>query len=326
MKILVTGSLGRVGRRLTQELLAEGHEIIGFDMAEPKGKLDFEHIQGNLADLEAVQKAVSQAEAVYHLGAYMSWVEADAPKLFHSNVTGTYNLLHAMSGKDIARFVTASTGEVYPETSAQYLPVDEHHPRNPTSMYGMTKLLCEEMTWFHARKYKIPSVIIRFSHTQDASELLDPDSFFSGPRFFLNSKIRQQTMFGNAKALAALEPHFDGQEKLLLSRGEDGTPFRMCICETRDLTQGLRLALHSEKAVGQAIAVGPDEAVAFEHAIDKMHRLTGLPVADVRLPGAAVNYTTSNAKAKELLGFRPQYNFDIMLEEAFQARLERVGH
>lgn len=324
MRILVTGSCGRVGRRLASELLAEGHEVVGFDVAEPQKETPFEYIQGNLADMEAVLRAVNGVEAVYHLGAFMSWVNEDAPKLFEANVTGTFNLLHALRDKDISRFVIASTGEVYPETSAEYLPVDEHHPRKPTSTYGMTKLLCEELTAFHLRKYGLPAVIIRVSHTQDASELLDPDSFFSGPRFFLNSKIRQQKMFGNHQAAAVLEQYFDGQEKLLLSRGEDGTPYRMCICETRDMTQGMRLALKADKAVGQTIAVGPDEAVSFDEAIQLMHEETGLPIADVKLPGAAVNYATSNAKAKELLGFKPQWNFRSMLKEAVIARLERT--
>lgn len=323
MKILVTGCYGRVGRKLCDELLKLGHDVIGFDQVAPAVPPAFEYIQGTLEDPAAVERAVEGAEAVFHMGAFMSWVEADAPKLFNANVAGTYHLLHAVAKKGLKRFILASSGEVYPETSAAYLPVDEHHPRRPTSFYGMTKLLCEEMLWFYARKYGIPSVVIRLSHTQDAAELLDPDSFFSGPRFFLNSKIRQQKAFGNTRAVAALEEHYDGQEKLLISRGEDGTPYRMCICETRDLVQGLILALHSDRAAGETIAVGPDEAVSFDEAVRMMHEATGLPVADVKLPGPAVNYHTSNAKAKELLNFRPQWNFARMLEEAVAARRER---
>lgn len=325
MRILVTGSNGRVGRRLIDELLSEGHEVVGFDMAEPKNGTPYDYIQGNLANMEDVTRAVERVDAVVHLGAYMSWVNEDAPKLFEANVIGTYNLLHALRNSNISRLVVASTGEVYPESSAEYLPVDEHHPRKPSTMYGMTKLLCEEMTAYHERKYGLPSVIIRVSHTQDASELLDPDSFFSGPRFFLNSKIRQQKMFGNQKNVALLEKHYNGQEKLLLSRGEDGTPYRMCICETRDMTQGMRLALQSDRAVGQTIAVGPDEAISFDEAIRLMHEATGLPIADVKLSGSAVNYTTSNAKAKELLGFRPQWNFQSMLKEAVHVYRERIN-
>jgi len=325
MKVLVTGCFGRVGGKVCAELLAKGYDVIGLDVSPPKGPCDHEYVQAPLEDTDAVGFAVEKADAVIHLGAFMSWFEQDAPKVFSANVTGTFHLLQAAARKKVQKLLFASTGDVYPESSAVYLPVDEHHPRRPTSVYGMTKLLGEEMVWFHARKYGIPSVVLRFSHTQDAAELLDPDSFFSGARFFLRGKIRQMRKFGNAKALALLESHDDGTEKLLLSRGEDGTPYRMPICDTRDLVQGVLLALESEKAVGETMAIGPEEAISFDEAIRLMHEITGLPVVDVRLPGPAVHYHTSIAKAKELLRFRPRWSFADMLKEAAVAWRERTG-
>jgi UDP-glucose 4-epimerase len=325
MKVLVTGCFGRVGSKVCAELLNKGYDVIGLDTAQPRGRCDFEYVQASLEDADAVGRAVEKADAVIHLGAFMSWFDQDAPKVFSTNVTSTFHLLQAVARQNVQKLLFASTGDVYPESGAAYLPVDEHHPRRPTSVYGMTKLLGEEMVWFHSRKYGIPSVVLRFSHTQDASELLDPDSFFSGARFFLRGKIRQQRMFGNVKALAILEPHDDGTEKLLLSRGEDGTPYRMPICDTRDLVQGIILALEAEKAIGETIAIGPEEAVSFDEAIRIMHEVTGLPIVDVRLPGPAVHYHTSIAKAKELLHFRPRWSFADMLKEAAVAWRERAS-
>jgi len=96
---------------------------------------------------------------------------------------------------------------------------------------------------FFARTTGMETVVLRFSHTQDASELLDPDSFFSGPRFYLRARIRQQAAFGNSAVVEALKPHDDGTEKLLISRGQDGTVFRMPITDTRDIVDGLIAAL-----------------------------------------------------------------------------------
>ena len=73
------------------------------------------------------------------------------------------------------------------------------------------------------------------------SELLDPASFFSGPRFFLQPKIRQQEGFGNTAVVAALRAIDDGQEALVLSRNEAGRPFRMHITDTRDMVAGILL-------------------------------------------------------------------------------------
>lgn len=324
MRVLVTGANGRVGRSVVAELLRMGHSVVGLDLGPaPAAKANLSYVQGALEDQAAVARATTDVDAVIHLGALMSWVEADAPRVFASNVTGTFNLMEAVARKGLKRFVFGSSGEVYPENRSVFLPLDEHHPTQPNTAYGMSKLLGEDMVWFYARKYGIPAVALRFEHTQDASELLDPDSFFSGPRFFLRGKIRQQRQFGNTRALAVLEPLDDGTEKLLLMRGEDGTPYRMLICDTRDLTQGIVLALTAPRAVGEAIGIGPNEAVSFEEALAWMHEATGLPVVEANLPGPAVNYYASNAKARELLGFRPQWDFRAMVAEAAAAWTKR---
>lgn len=105
-------------------------------------------------------------------------------RIFQANVLGSFHLFEAAAAAGVRRLIFASSGEVYPERSPAYLPVDEHHLTRPGSYYGMTKLLGEEMAWFYARKFKIPTVVLRFEHTQDAAELLDPDSFFPARAFF----------------------------------------------------------------------------------------------------------------------------------------------
>jgi UDP-glucose 4-epimerase len=208
---------------------------------------------------------------------------------------------------------------VYPEGAAQYLPIDERHPREPRSAYGMTKLLLEDMTWFFARAYEIGATVIRLPHTQDAAELLDPDSPFSGPRFFLRPKIAQQRAFGNDKVVALLSAFDDGSERLLLSRGADGTPYRMPIADTRDTAEGIVAAVIRPEARGHTIALGPAEATDFAAALPRMREITGLRVADVELPGPAVSYTVDTSLARRLLGVTPHHDFDSMLREAGQA-------
>jgi UDP-glucose 4-epimerase len=247
----------------------------------------------------------------------MSWLPADAGRVYAANATGTFHLLRAAAAAKLRRFVLASTGEVYPEVRPRYLPVDESHPREPTSVYGLSKLLAEEMTAFFQRTQGLPFVILRLSHTQDARELADPASFFSGPRFFLRSKIRQQREFGNARALAVLEPLDDGTEKHLVQCAEDGTPYRMMFADTRDIAEAVVLAIDAPRAQNATIFVGPDEATALDAAVELMAARTRLPVVRASLPGPAVDYTTSNARARELLGFRPRWTFASMVEDAF---------
>jgi UDP-glucose 4-epimerase len=324
--ILVTGSAGRVGSRVARELLAAGYRVTGFDLrASGIDHPAFREALGGFDDRAAAKEAVQGAEAILHLGAFMSWLPADRDRLFTANVEGTRVLLEEAAAVKPKRLVFASSGEVYPENVPDYQPIDEDHPLNPRSPYGLSKLLSEEIVRFFERASGTPATILRFSHTQDASELLDPGSFFSGPRFFLKPKIRQQEGFGNAAAVAALRAIDDGSEALVLSRNEAGQPFRMHITDTRDMVAGILLALSDERAAGRTFNLGATEPVDFAVALPMMAELTGLPLKTIDLPGAGVFYETSNARIRTELGYEPQWTFERMIGEAAQARVKRAS-
>lgn len=324
--ILVTGSAGRVGSRVARQLLDTGHRVTGFDLrASGIDHSAFREVLGGFDDRAAAREAVQGAEAILHLGAFMSWLPADRDRLFTANVEGTRVLLEEAAAVKPQRLVFASSGEVYPENVPDYQPIDEDHPLKPRSPYGLSKLLGEEIVRFFERASGTSATTLRFSHTQDASELLDPGSFFSGPRFFLQPKIRQQEGFGNVAAVAALRAIDDGAEALVLSRNEAGRPFRMHITDTRDMVAGILLALSDERAAGRTYNLGATEPVDFAVALPMMAQLTGLPLKTIDLPGAGVFYETSNARIRTELGYEPQWTFERMIGEAAQARVKRAS-
>ncbi|WP_031465270.1 NAD-dependent epimerase/dehydratase family protein [Sciscionella sediminilitoris] len=314
MKIAVTGAAGRLGRLLTDRLAERGHEVVPIDIAPP--------VRLALSDRDGLIAACAGTEVVIHLAARMSWNRADEAALFEANVLGTANVAEA-AARAGAKLVLASTGEVYPEGSPVYQPLDEDHPRAPRSVYGLTKCLAEDTVAFYRRARGLRAVVLRFSHFQDAAELLDERGFFSGPRFFLRQKIEQQRGFGNTGAVAALEPHEDGSTKLVLSRGADGTAFRMGILDTRDLASGVLAAAESPGLDGEVIGIGADDSVGFDHLVPELARHSGLSYVDVTLPGPAVHYTTSNERARELLGFTVEFPIEQMIAEAAAARRAR---
>lgn len=325
MAILVTGSAGRIGSRVVDRLLAEGQAVTGFDLrGTERSASGYREVVGAFDDRAAAREAVQDAEAILHLGAFMSWLPADADKLFRANVDGTRVLMEEAAGMKPSRIVFASSGEVYPENVPDYLPVDEDHPLKPRSAYGLSKQLGEEIVRYAARGTGIPATILRFSHTQDASELLDETSFFSGPRFFLQPKIRQQEGFGNAAAVAALKAVDGGAPALVLSRNENGRPFRMHITDVRDMVDGILLALRSAKAAGRIYNLGATAPVDFAHALPLMAQATGLLLKTVDLPGSGVFYETSNARIRAELGFEPQWTIERMIAEAAAARADRA--
>lgn len=326
MSILVTGSSGRVGSAVVSRLLSEGEVVRGLDLrASGRNHRDFSEVTGALSDPEAVEAAMEGVTHILHLGAFMSWAPQDRGRMFEANVEGTRVLLDAATQAGVARFVFASSGEVYPENVPQFLPVTEEHPLLANSPYGLTKLLGEELVRFHQRAGRMETVILRFAHTQDASELLDETSFFSGPRFFLQPRIRQQEGFGNHAVADLLRAADPGVPAHVVARNENGRPFRMHITDTRDMVEGVLLAMRSENAAGQVFNLGATEPVDLGRLVHAMAESTGLPVVEVDLPGAGVWYHTSNDKIRRVLGFEPQWTIERMLEEAVQARRTRLA-
>ncbi len=317
MTLLVTGSAGRIGRSLVQKLLANQHSVRGIDL-RPSGiaHARFAEVLAPFDDSDAVGKAMDGVRVVFHLGAFMSWLPHDQQKLYTANVEGTRVVIDAAVRAGVERFIFASSGEVYPEGAPERLPVDETHPTRPRSFYGLSKLLGEEMVRWAGRSHGLAFTILRFSHTQDAAELLDPASAFSGPRFFLQPRIRQQEAMGNGAAVAALRAVDDGTPAMVLARNEQGRPFRMMITDTRDMVGGLCATLQSPRMIGETCNLGATKPVDFADVLPEMARITGLPLRLVDLPGAGVYYETSNERFRTFTGYEPTYTFHRMLEEA----------
>lgn len=327
MRILVTGASGRVGSALAASLRKQGHWVRGFDLNTPPVELD-DTVTGSLMDSSALEQAVDGIDAVAHLAALMAWHPKDTPKLFEVNVTGTYQLLQAAKAHKVGRFVFASSGEVYPELNPRTLPITEHHPKLPTSPYGITKLLGEQMVRVTGEQAGMPYVILRFSHTQAADELLDPNSFFSGPRFYVNAKIRQLEGLPSSPAvdetLAALRAVATEEEQLYISLDQNGTPFRMGMCDVRDMIQGVSLGLTHERAVNETFNIGARNAFEFDKAVEHLAKYTGMRVHHVKMATVAYQYETSVEKAMDLLGYEPKFDIFSMIDDAAQRRAARA--
>jgi UDP-glucose 4-epimerase len=323
MHVAVTGACGRVGRVVVAELLDRGHRVTGLDLrapAEPVAGLT--HLTGDLAALPPGDPRLADVEAVAHLGALMSWDETDAERLLAANTTATATLVRALTGARVRRFVLASSGEVYPENSPQYQPLDEQHPRLPGTWYGLSKLLAEEVVAFAGRTQGWSTVVLRFAHTQDPAELLDPDSSFSGPRFFASRRLPRARAAGYDAAAQALEPFAGDDGTLLLAHREDGEPVRMPILATSDLAHGVVLALEATTTGHEVVGLGPDESLDLADLARDLAAAAGLRTVDVTFP-VAPSYRTSNVRATELLGFVPRVTRDDLVREAAAAHRSR---
>ncbi len=158
MRVLVTGGAGYIGSHTLLELMAQGHEVCVLDNysnATPEvltrvrtlsnGQVtDFTGDVRDANKLDEVMQAF-QPDAVIHFAGLKAVGEStEKPLLYYDvNVAGTLSLLHAMDRAGCKKIIFSSSATVYGDPV--YLPYDEAHPTNPTSVYGQTKLAAEKM-------------------------------------------------------------------------------------------------------------------------------------------------------------------------------------
>ena len=178
-KILLTGAAGFIGFHLTQRLLAEGTEIIGFDSVndyyDPTLKLSrlallqaqpgFTFIKGDLADRTAVEGlfAAHRFDAVIHLAAQAGVRYSITNPLAYadSNLTGFLHILEGCRHAQIKHLVYASSSSVYGANAK--LPFSEHHNiDHPLSLYAASKKANELMAHTYASLYQLPVTGLRF--------------------------------------------------------------------------------------------------------------------------------------------------------------------
>jgi len=143
MKILVSGSSGFIGNRLSKALLDRGHDVTGFDL-EQSPQSGYSTILGDLRSYEDVDKAVQRKEVIYHLGALANLnICREKPlETVQVNVLGTANVAKACQKHD-AKLIYASSCHVYGHQN--HFPVTEDNVPNPSEIYSATKLAGERI-------------------------------------------------------------------------------------------------------------------------------------------------------------------------------------
>lgn len=165
MKVLVTGATGFTGGHLARHMLAHGHDVAvlvrptSVDRAAALRNEGAELRVGDLADAEAVARAASGCEVVYHIAAtYREAGQGDAAYT-RVNVDGTRHVLDAARAGGVRRVVHCSTGGVHGHI--EHPPANEDAPLAPGDVYQRSKLEAEQLASAYGAAHGLDVVIAR---------------------------------------------------------------------------------------------------------------------------------------------------------------------
>ncbi len=163
MKVLLTGSTGFIGQKLFCWLEENGFQVNALvrDRRNLKTTDNSSIFEGDILDEEVLRKASNEVDVVFHLVAKTHDLSSidNTKEYFRINVEGTRNLLNACVDAKIKHFVFFSSVKAMVENSEDTL--DETHNPNPTTPYGESKLVAEELVLEYGKKYGFKTTILR---------------------------------------------------------------------------------------------------------------------------------------------------------------------
>ncbi len=176
---LVTGGQGFIGGHLVKALLDRGDDVVVLDLAGAPGRAleihgiagDVELTEGDVADRQVVEGAVSGIDSVFHLAAQtlVGPAAADPAGTYRSNVAGTWTVLEAAREAGVGAVVVASSDKAYgPSDSLPYHEDDELRPAAP---YEGSKAAADVISRSYWPAYGLPVGVTRLANVYGGGDL-----------------------------------------------------------------------------------------------------------------------------------------------------------
>ena len=304
---LVTGGAGFIGSNLCEAIMKKGCRVRCLDDLST-GKMEniealmrdkrFEFIKGDVKELTTCIDACENVDFVLHQAAWGRVTRSIEMPIFYcaNNICGTLNMLEAARVKGVRKFVYASSSSVYGDEPN--LPKKEGIEGNLLSPYAVTKRCDEEWAKQYTRHYGMDTYGLRYFNVFGRRQ--DPDGAYAAviPRF-----IRML---------------LNGEQPVINGDGRQSRDFTYI---ENVIEANLKACAAGKDAAGEAynIAYG-----GREYLIDVYYSLRdalGVTTEPIFGPERAGDIRHSNAdisKAKEMLGYDPEWSFERGIREAIE--------
>jgi UDP-glucose-4-epimerase GalE len=313
--VLVAGGAGYIGSHAVKALASAGARVVVYDnlsaghreavhaaaVAAGSAGAAVSLVEGDIGDTAKVEETLRahRVDAVMHFAAWLAVSDSvrDPIGYYRNNVVGTLSMLEAMAAAGVRRFVFSSTCAVF--GSPEETPIPETHPTRPINAYGQTKLAIEHALPHFETAYGLRWVALRYFNAAGA----DPDGQLGedhSPEIHLIPRA-----LAAAAGRGDLEVFGDDYET------PDGTCLRDYV-HVSDLADAHVRALRwlEGGSPSNVFNLGNGRSHSVLEVIRTVEDVTGSPVPfrfAARRPGDPAALLASNARIRDVLGWRPRH-------------------
>ncbi len=314
MKVLVAGGAGYIGSIMTRMLVESRHEVTVLDNLSVGHKSAVSEparlVVGDLGDSPLVDKLLAgfKPDCVMHFAAKSQVPESvRKPDLyFENNVGQGVSFLNAVCRSGVRRFVFSSTASVYGAPAK--IPITEDSPLQPTSPYGDTKRILEELLASYERAYGLRYASLRYFNVVGAYQGLGEDH-------------RPETHLVPLVLQSALDP---GREFSIYGddyETRDGTCVRDYL-HVHDLCQAHLLAMDAIADRSVVYNLGSGRGFTVKEVFDTAREVTGRDIryrVATRRPGDPPALVASSELIRKELGWEPKHpDLNRMIQDAWE--------
>lgn len=307
IKVLVTGADGFIGSHLTELLLEKGYKVKALAyynsfnnwgwLEDLPANTNLEIVTGDIRDPHFVKQIMAGTQIVFHLAALIA-----IPYSYHApdsyvdtNIKGTLNVCQAARELGGIRVLSTSTSEVY--GTAQYVPIDEKHPKQPQSPYSATKIAADAIALSFYNAFELPLTIVRPFNTY-------------GPR-------------QSARAIipTIITQILNGTGKIRLG---DLTPTRD-FNYVKDTCSGFLSIAQSDSTIGKEINVASNSEISMSDIFEMIKEILGSNARNlsdeqrIRPPKSEVlRLCGDNSLITSLTDWKPKYTLEQGLKETIE--------
>jgi UDP-glucose 4-epimerase len=307
MSILLTGGAGYIGSHMVHALAESGESVAvldnlstGFKWAIPRG---IDLIIGESGDEALVSRLIAerQISVIIHFAASIVVPDSVSNPLayYRNNTVNSRALIECAVRGGVQQFIFSSTAAVYGDPVK--VPISEDDVVAPVSPYGSSKLMTEIMLRDAAAAHGLDYVILRYFNVAGADPKLRTGQSTRGATHLI--KVAVETALGKRARMNVFGTGYPTP---------DGSCIRDFIHVT-DLVRAHSDALAYLRAGGQSATLncGYGHGFSVLEVIDAVKRVSGVDFAVDHAgprPGDPAQIVARSDRARELLGWQPQYD------------------